>query len=193
MPRGFAPLVEKGIEFYAPEYRETITRVFKACAEEGIPYSEELEIIDGNGGRVWVKTIGKPVRDENGNITGVHGSFQDISDQKRPDEQLRSYSERMDFLLRATNTNINIMNEDYTLSFVDDRWRQVYGDFEGKKCHSYFMGKEAPCEGCGVPEALRTRKSWYPRNTSPKRTGSWRFTPFPSRTEKAAGSWRNST
>ncbi len=192
MPRGFAPLVEKGIEFYAPEYRETITRVFKACAEEGIPYSEELEIIDGNGGRVWVKTIGKPVRDENGNITGVHGSFQDISDQKRPDEQLRSYSERMDFLLRATNTNINIMNEDYTLSFVDDRWRQVYGDFEGKKCHSYFMGKEAPCEGCGVPEALRTRKVVVSQEYLPKedrfvevhtipfqnREGSWQLAEF---------------
>ncbi len=98
----------------------------------------------------------------------------------------------MDFLLRATNTNINIMNEDYTLSFVDDRWRQVYGDFEGKKCHSYFMGKEAPCEGCGVPEALRTRKVVVSQEYLPKedrfvevhtipfqnREGSWQLAEF---------------
>ncbi len=156
MPRGYSPGSEEAIAFYAPEWRERIQQVFKACAIDGIPYSEEMEIITGSGERVWVRTIGRPVTDSAGNIVEVQGSFQDITDQKKAEKRLRRNTERMDFLLRATNTNINIMDSDHALTFVDERWKAVYGDYRGKKCYSYFMGREEPCEGCGIPEALRT-------------------------------------
>ncbi len=158
LPRGYSPSSEEAISFYAPEWRERIEKVFQACATRGIPYSEEMEIITGSGERVWVKTIGRPVTDSAGNIVEVQGSFQDISEHRKAEERLRRNSERMDFLLKTTNTNINIMDSDQTLTFVDERWKAVYGDYEGKKCYSYFMGREEPCEGCGVPEALRTRE-----------------------------------
>jgi PAS domain S-box-containing protein len=62
MPVGYAPLVEDGINFYAPEWRDKITQVFTDCVTKGIPYDEELEIITSTGKRVWVRTIGKPER-----------------------------------------------------------------------------------------------------------------------------------
>ena len=168
MPRGYSPSSSEATSFYAPEWRKRIKQVFDACATEGIPYSEEMEIINGSGERVWVKTIGRPVTDTMGNIVEVQGSFQDISEQKRAEESLRKNTERMDFLLKATNTNINIMDSEYTLTFVDERWRRVYGDYEGKKCHRYFMGKEEPCDGCGVPEALKTREVVVSQEYLPK-------------------------
>lgn len=86
---GFSPTVEDGIAFYAPECQERIREVFTRCAREGIPYDEELEIITASGKRVPVRTCGMPVRDENGVITGVQGSFQDISEWKRVEEERR--------------------------------------------------------------------------------------------------------
>ncbi|MCF8396307.1 MAG: response regulator [Melioribacteraceae bacterium] len=83
MPHGFAPKVEKGISFYAPEWRDKIIQVFSACAEKGIPYDEEMEIITKTGKRVWVRAIGVAEKNENGKIIRVHGSFQDISDKKQ--------------------------------------------------------------------------------------------------------------
>ncbi len=82
MPAGYAPLVEESIRFYAPEWRDKITEVFTNCAQKGIPYDEDMEIITSKGNRIWVRTIGEAVRDNQGNIVKVQGAFQDISERK---------------------------------------------------------------------------------------------------------------
>ncbi len=89
MPHGYAPPVEEGISFYAPEWRDKITQVFNNCAQKGIPYDEEMEIITKKGRRLWVRTIGRAVKDENGTISKVHGSFQDITKSKQVEEENR--------------------------------------------------------------------------------------------------------
>jgi PAS domain S-box-containing protein len=88
-PAGYAPLVEEGISYYAPEWREKITKVFTQCAQNGTPYDEEMEIITANGKRVWVRTMGEPVKDEAGKIIKVQGAFQDITERKQAEETLR--------------------------------------------------------------------------------------------------------
>ncbi len=88
MPHGYAPPLEEGINFYAPEWRDKITQVFIACTEKGIPYDEEMEIITKKGNRLWVRTIGRAVKDENGRIIKVQGSFQDITKRKKAEEAL---------------------------------------------------------------------------------------------------------
>jgi PAS domain S-box-containing protein len=87
VPRGFAPKVEDGINFYAPEWQDKITQVFSACAENGIPYDEEMKIITRKGKRVWVRTNCKAVRNEEGKIIKVQGSFQDITERKLAAEE----------------------------------------------------------------------------------------------------------
>jgi PAS domain S-box-containing protein len=89
MPTGHCPLVEDGINFYAPEWREKITQVFTDCAQEGIPYDEEMEIITSTGKRVWVRTNGEAVRDDKGIIYKVQGGFQDITERKQNEDKQR--------------------------------------------------------------------------------------------------------
>lgn len=89
MPPGDSPLVEDGINFYTPEWRERIIKVFTDCAVNGVPYDEEMMIFTSTGKRVWVRTIGEAVRDENGHIYKVEGAFQDISEKKMADEKSR--------------------------------------------------------------------------------------------------------
>jgi PAS domain S-box-containing protein len=83
MPHGYSPLLEEGIGFYAPEWRDKIAEVFADCAERGIPYDEEMEILTADGKRVWVRVAGKAIRDGTGRILRVEGSIQDISESKR--------------------------------------------------------------------------------------------------------------
>ncbi|MBN1117175.1 MAG: PAS domain S-box protein [Bacteroidales bacterium] len=89
MPPGYAPLVEEGIHFYAPEWREKITRAYTKCIKEGIPYDEEMEIITVTGKRLWVRTIGEAIRNEEGEIFKIQGALQDITDKKKIEEKLR--------------------------------------------------------------------------------------------------------
>ncbi len=94
MPVGHSPMVEQGISFYAPEWQERITKVFTDCAQKGIPYDEEMEIITAGGKRVWVRTIGEAVKDDTGKIIKVQGAFQDISDRKKMELELRASEEK---------------------------------------------------------------------------------------------------
>jgi PAS domain S-box-containing protein len=85
---GYSPDIHDGIKFYAPEWQAKITRVFNACAQDGTPYDEEMEIITARERRVWVRTIGHPVRDGSGKIIDVQGSFQDITERKNSEHDL---------------------------------------------------------------------------------------------------------
>lgn len=111
VPHGFAPKVEEGINFYTPEWREKITQVFTDCAEKGIPYDEEMEIITKTGKRVWVRTIGRAMKDEKGDIIRVEGSFQDISEQKKSMEALQ----QIEWMLSEKGQS----KEDYTPEYGD--------------------------------------------------------------------------
>nr|WP_239056920.1 EAL domain-containing protein [Wenzhouxiangella limi] len=117
MPAGYSPTVEEGIGFYAPEYRDRISKLFSACAERGEPYDEELQIIDSDGQRRWVRTVAEAVRDEHGRIVRVQGAFQDISERKA----LEVERQRLDDRLSA-------MFEAMTDGFVafDEQWRYTY-------------------------------------------------------------------
>lgn len=88
MPRGYSPTVEEGIGFYAPECQKRITEVFQKCAQEGVPYDEELQIITSRRERVWVRALGVPIYDESGKIVKVQGAFQDVSVQKASEATL---------------------------------------------------------------------------------------------------------
>jgi PAS domain S-box-containing protein len=102
-PLGTRVPIEEGINHFAPEWRPTLTEHFRACVEEGRPYDLELEIITRKGRRVWVRTIGEPVRGPDGKVVRVQGAFQDISAQKEAEEALRSSEERFRAVARATS------------------------------------------------------------------------------------------
>ena len=93
MPAGYSPDLNEGINFYAPEFRETITRCVTECAEKGTYYDIELEMITAKGRRIWARTTGEAVRNDNGEIVKLQGSFQDITERKRTDEAIKSNEE----------------------------------------------------------------------------------------------------
>jgi len=102
MPLGYSPSVEDGIGFYAPEWKEKIKTVFNACAEKGIPYDEEMEIITSQGRRVWVRTIGEAIRDAAGKIVKVQGAFQDITERKKVENERNKYLQEMEVFYKSS-------------------------------------------------------------------------------------------
>lgn len=95
VPPGTVPQLDKGIEFYAPEYRKLITSKIEACVRDGTPFDSELQLITATGRRIWVRAIGHAERDAVGHVTRIQGAFQDITDQRKLEEQLRQ-AQKMD-------------------------------------------------------------------------------------------------
>ncbi len=77
---------------------------------------------------------------------------------KRTENELAETKNRLEYILGATRTNIDIIDSEFDLQYVDPQWVKRYGPPAGRKCFEYFMGRDAMCPNCGIPEALRTRR-----------------------------------
>lgn len=98
---GYSPDVSEGISYYAPEWRERIIRLFYECASSGTPYDEEMEIITAKGRRIWARTTGDAVRNEQSKIIQVHGAFQDITERKKAELALGHALEELAHMVAA--------------------------------------------------------------------------------------------
>jgi len=135
---GSSPRVDEGLAFYAPEDRQRIAAVFDACRLDGVPYDEELRIVRTDGGRRWVRTIGRAVRDETGAIVGIEGAFQDITDRREAAESLaeseRRFRELAEAMAAAAEESRRLASDLTTtlesigdaLLMLDRDWRVAY-------------------------------------------------------------------
>lgn len=145
---------------------KTIEEAFPALAKTEIPdaYREVART-----GKAWHSD---QVIYEEGGITGIYqvnafqtspgkmaASFEDITEYKRFDEENSRLKEQFEYVLGATKTGFDIIDEDYNVVYVDPGWVKKLGDYSGKKCHEYFMGKDRVCDKCAIPMALQTGKT----------------------------------
>jgi signal transduction histidine kinase/DNA-binding response OmpR family regulator len=85
---GFEPPLREAIQFYAPEFRDTIRQCVESCARDGVPFDVELQIVTAKKRRVWVRAIGSAERDANGAIRSIQGAVQDIDERRKLEAQL---------------------------------------------------------------------------------------------------------
>ena len=86
-------------------------------------------------------------------------------------KELSKERQFLNYVLEATNTNINITDTDFNLQYVDPSWQKVYGNPTGRKCYEYFMGRTEPCENCGIPEALKKKTTIVYEELMPSENG----------------------
>jgi PAS domain S-box-containing protein len=137
-PAGTSPTVEEGLNYYSPESRPHIAALFEACARQGTPFDEELQLLTARGRRVWVRAIGMAVRDDQDRVVRVEGAFQDISDRKAAEMRARDLSERL------THTLESLTDAFFTL---DPEWHFTYLNREAERL---LMRDRHSLLGCNV-------------------------------------------
>jgi len=75
---------------------------------------------------------------------------------------------RIDHILGATNTGMNVINTDHTIKYVDPSWKKKYGDLKDRKCYDYIMGRNEPCDNCILPKVIESKKIEIVERTLPK-------------------------
>ena len=88
---------EVGLSYYQGESRRRIEAALEEAVQQGKSYDLELELTTAKGGRKWVRTIGHPIF-ENGKVVRLHGSFQDVSERHRLDEERERQQRRLALL-----------------------------------------------------------------------------------------------
>ena len=79
MPSGSMPTLQQVFELFSPTSRERTVRAVQDCMREGTPCDVEVEMVTATGRPVWVRSIGRAVRDAGGQVVRIEGAQQDIT------------------------------------------------------------------------------------------------------------------
>ena len=82
-PKGIVPTLPEALALYTPASYAIVSAALQSCTRDGAPFDCELEIVTKMRRQLSVRAIGQAVRDANGNITGIEGALQDITEQKK--------------------------------------------------------------------------------------------------------------
>jgi len=123
--------VDNGINFYAPASKPIIEKAVQRVIEFGEPFDLELEIITAKGNLKSVHSIGKADLEHR----RVYGFFQDITERKNAEKELKRLNDRVSTATSASQ--VGIWDWDITMNQLvwDDQMYALYGlkigDFHG--------------------------------------------------------------
>lgn len=86
-PSTFVPTMESAIAFFVPEAQKEVRAALEDAVARGRAFSLDLELVTARGRTIWVRATGGAVLVA-GRAVRVLGAFQNISAQRRLDEEL---------------------------------------------------------------------------------------------------------
>ncbi|MFA6349296.1 MAG: diguanylate cyclase [Candidatus Omnitrophota bacterium] len=162
---GFVPddyIKDPGLwdKYIYPEDHDKVLAERVSSRVSGRMFKAEYRVFDKNRKILWVRDEGAVVRDNDGKPLFIQGVVYDTTELRLADEERRLLKQQMEFILGATKTGLDIIDSDYNIIYVDAEWAKFYGDYKGKKCYEYFMGKNEHCgDICGVKRALESKET----------------------------------
>ena len=92
-PEDYKPSLKDSSQYYVEEFHQLAADCFFKCAMAGTPFNTEIKMLTAKGREFWAKAIGKAVYNDNNDIIGIRGVFQDIDDEKSKIASLQKTSE----------------------------------------------------------------------------------------------------
>jgi PAS domain-containing protein len=109
-PLDYKPDLEQGLEFYAPHYRTMLKEAVTKAIENNAPYKIEAEVVTASGKHLWTEVRGL-MRVEDGGVPQVVGTFQDITERKRAEDELIESRTRYYTLFQSLRDLINMHSD----------------------------------------------------------------------------------
>jgi two-component system cell cycle sensor histidine kinase/response regulator CckA len=134
---GYSPSVATAIEYYIPAYRETIRKAFQSCAQEGVPFDLEAQIISAKGRQIWIRAMGEAVRNKDDAIIQVQGAVQDITARKLADKKIQSQLHELERWREATldrEERVQSLKKEVNVALADSGKPPTYNESPSETC-----------------------------------------------------------
>jgi PAS domain S-box-containing protein len=92
--------------------------VVKQALETGASYELDMELIGSGSSTKWAIARGEPLRDAHGQIVGLRGTVQDITERKRMEQALQESEEKLRLILDSTAEAIYGLDLEGRCTFV---------------------------------------------------------------------------
>jgi len=135
---------------------------------KAFPIPDNATLIRKDGSEIQIADSCAPITASDGSVVGAVIVFRDVTEENSARKELQETQKRLEMILGLTKTGIDIIDENFNLIFVDREWQKIYGEFSGRKCFEYFMGRSEVCPGCGIPVAFKTKLPSITEEVLPK-------------------------
>ena len=105
-------LAQASLECYADEDRERLRDAFQACVDTGVPYDLELRFKPKDKEWLWVRTVGRPFKDELTGRKSIIGNILDITEYKEASEALMKAKNEAESANRAKSSFLANMSHE---------------------------------------------------------------------------------
>lgn len=105
-PEEFTPDLESGINFYHPDDRDQVGRYIADAIEKKQSFDFELRLLRPDGSIRWVHSKGECEIDDEGDVIGIYGIFQDMTERRKIEEKLRHSEERYELAVRGSGVGL---------------------------------------------------------------------------------------
>jgi PAS domain S-box-containing protein len=102
---------------------------------------------------------GAPLKDNNGNITGVILVFRDVTKEYETQERIKNSEELLRAVMDSIQDGISVLNKDLSIRYVNNAMNVWYASktpLAGKKCYECYHDKKEPCDPCPTLKALES-------------------------------------
>jgi len=152
-------IVDSRTEEKAPN---PVDKVLKEGVVVGL--ANHTKLIAGDGEEFQIADSASPIRDEDGNVTGVVLVFRDVTDEYKKSRQLKENLELLSATFQSIQDGMSILERDLTISYVNPVMEKWYGDkmsLVGSKCYFCYQGRDNPCEQCPSLRCMETGKKEF--------------------------------
>jgi len=129
---------------YATESWELLRDAVDKAARLGESYDLELDMIRSDGQIRRTHTLGKAVKDETGRIVRLHGTVQDITEQKRTEDALRASEEKYRGFYEDAPLGYQSLDASGNFLDVNKEWLRVLGYSKEEVIGRFFADFVAP-------------------------------------------------
>jgi len=127
----FEPTIADGINFYKEHSRSLIEAAVNKAIETGQAFDLELELVSGKGNDIWIRCIGD-AQFENGKVTRIYGSFQDINTRKVAELNQLKLNEEKSKILESISDYFYALDGELNFTYMNSSCANLIQDKKGK-------------------------------------------------------------
>lgn len=124
-PAGTSPVLSTALSYYPSGHREVMEKCVSECVSCGAPFDQVLQIVTASNRLAWVRVIGEPESDLKGNIIGLRGAIQDLTDTMDGYDDSSAMIKRLAQVLRNMGEAFFVLDSDWKFAFLNRRTEQT--------------------------------------------------------------------
>jgi PAS domain S-box-containing protein len=141
-PAGYTPEFAQALSHYAEEHQPELQARLEACEQDGTPFDVEVQVRTLQGRRIWVRSLGQPLRDEAGTIVGAEGLVQEIAPAGHVPGTLLHHAVSMGGALGSVEAFVTLDTQG-RISYANEQAEQLLGAggaaLVGRKIWGFFQ------------------------------------------------------